>query len=214
MIVELFNNNILMEVLSILSLISQKCIRPISNKSRSIRNYILLYLRIFILKLFTFNCDNCHNCFFYVYLSINLVNCPNCSQEYCKYCMEIRRETHDNTRCLFRYTLLYVLGLISFLIIYLKFVFVCNSNTLTKYLNVTFFILEHIIYNNKVDNMINNFITVKNITLGLLLLIYYEETDILVFLIVGMIQLMFIIMINVFKEKLKQLRGINYSIKF
>jgi hypothetical protein len=174
--------------------------------------YILHYLRMFYLQLYTINCEICGHRFFYVYLSLDLLRCEECSQEYCKYCIEIKSNDNNHgigyifgisrnkQKCLYRYTILYIAGLIGFLILYLKFIFVCNSNFITKYLTATFFLLEYVIFSNKVDNVITTFLSLKNITLGLILLLYYDEKDILIYLIVGMIQLIFILLINMMKD--------------
>jgi hypothetical protein len=183
--------------------------------------YLIYYFRIFYLQLFALKCEKCGTNFFHVYLSFNPINCPCCSQEYCQYCIEIKSENntilsngnviqnniskpHDKIRCLQRYTIIYIPALLVFLIWYLKFVFVCNSNFITKYLTVTLFILEYIIFNDKVDNLINTCLSIKNIILGILLLIYYEEKDIIIYLVVGMIQLIIILLINLLNDIVKQ----------
>ena len=194
----------------------------ITNCIKDVVYYFIFYFRIFYLQLFTIICEKCGCNFFHVYLSFDQINCPCCTQEYCRYCIEIKSDhnivnngqernqirsrirPHDKLRCIQRYTIIYIPALMVFLIFYLKFVFVCNSNLITRYLTVTFFILEYIIFTDKVDNMINTFLSIKNITLGILLLIYYEEKDILIYLIVGMIQLMTILLINLVNDILRQ----------
>jgi len=196
--------------------------------------YFLYYLRIFYIQLMTLNCLKCDHTFFYVYLGFNHISCPVCSQEYCKYCLEIivseneiqqgvyihanernmvLNQRHDNKRCRYKYFLLYYLALWGFIIIYLKFVFVCNSNIITKYLTVTFFILEYIVFNDKIDNLINTFLSIKNIILGSLLIVLYDEKDILIYLVVGMIQLIMILLINTIKDCVSSGLKIMKSIK-
>lgn len=196
-------------------------------------NYLLYYIKIFYIQLMTLRCLKCETIFFNVYLGFNHISCPSCSQEYCKYCLEIKineneihpalnfnrqiNSRHDPIKCLYRYLLLYSLSLVGFIIIYLKFVFVCNSNIITKYLTVTFFILEYIVFNDKIDNLINTFLSVKNIILGSLLLVLYDEKDILIYLVVGIIQLIVIMLINTIKDYLssglKMLKNIKIGIR-
>ena len=208
--------------------------RQINYIFEKILSYYLYYLRIFYIQLMTLSCIKCDHTFFYVYLGFNHISCPVCSQEYCKYCLEIKvseneiqpavnidannrniilNQRHDNKRCLFKYFLLYSLALLGFIIIYLKFVFVCNSNIITKYLTVTFFILEYIVFNDKMDNLINSFLSIKNIILGSLLIVLYDEKDILIYLVVGMIQLIMILLINTIKDCLSSGLKILKSIK-
>lgn len=182
---------------------------------------LMYYFRIFYLQLFTLNCEKCGTNFFHVYLSFNPINCPCCSQEYCQYCIEIKlvnniilsngdsieyynNKTHDKFRCLQRYTIIYFPALLVFLIWYLKIVYVCNSNFITKYITVTLFILEYLIFSDKVDNLINTCLSIKNIILGIILLIYYEEKDIIIYLVVGMIQLIIILLINILNDIVRQ----------
>lgn len=179
--------------------------------------WFMHYLRILYRQIFVITCTRCKNCFYFVYFGLNNLICVHCSQEFCKYCLEIREPNAINTddnlmftnyghkdpkRCFFRYSLIYNMGMVAFLILYLKIIFVCNSNFLTKYLTVTFFIVEYSIFSDKIENNLNNFISIKNIILGIILLIYYDEKDILIYLVVGMIQLMFILLINMLKDVL------------
>jgi hypothetical protein len=205
-----------------------------TNFCENILHYFIYYIRIFYIELMTLTCLKCDHTFFYVYLGFNHICCPACSQEYCKYCLEIKinandlqpalnfqagdrnninNQRHDNKKCLFRYFLIYSLALLGFIIIYLKFVFVCNSNVITKYLTVTFFILEYIVFNDKIDNLINTFLSFKNIIMGSLLLVLYDEKDILIYLVVGIIQLIMILLINTLKDYLSSGLKILKSIK-
>jgi hypothetical protein len=165
-------------------------------------NVIIFYFRLFYHQLFIFRCTNCEHSFFYVYLSLSRINCPHCRQEYCIYCIKTIHE--DNSEiCFYRYTIIYILGLLGLLTLYLKLVFVFNSYYLTRYFIVFFVILEFLVFSNKVDNLITTFLNVKNIILGIIMIINLNEQDIILLIIVSMIQLSIIMFINMFKNILK-----------
>ena len=63
------------------------------------------------------------------------------------------------------------------------------------------------------DNLINSFLSIKNIILGSLLIVLYDEKDILIYLVVGMIQLIMILLINTIKDCLSSGLKILKSIK-
>jgi hypothetical protein len=166
-------------------------------------NYVIFYFRLFYHQLFIFRCTNCEHSFFNVYLSLSYISCPHCKQEYCIYCIQhIHQENSE--MCFYRYTILYVLGLMGLLTLYLKLVFVFYNYYLTRYFIVFFIILEFLVFNNKVDNLITTFLNVKNIILGILMIIKLDETDIILLIIVSIIQLAIIMLINMFKSILKK----------
>ena len=156
--------------------------------------YRFIYYLLFIMK-----CENCGHNFFYVYLSLSYINCPFCNQKFCIYCLRISHDENSES-CLYRYTVLYILGLLGLLTLYLKLVFVFNNFYLTRYFIVFFVILEYIVFNNKIDNIITTFLNIKNIILGIVMVIYYDEKDIIILIIVSMIQLIIILQINLFKN--------------
>jgi hypothetical protein len=182
--------------------------------------YFVHYFRMFYLKTFTLDCTKCKHTFFYVYFDCVRISCPNCQQEYCKYCTEIHRQNdyaHDfNKRCYYRYTIIYILGVGSLLLAYLKLVFVFTTHYFSKYLTVGFFIIEYIAYNEKAseDSIMLAFIKFKNMILAVILIMYFEEKDILFYIIVGFLQLVFIIIINMLKDIiLRKLQSSSRAIK-
>lgn len=158
---------------------------------------ILQEYRIFYIQLFSVRCSKCGFNFLYTYHTFDLSNCPNCNGEFCKYCMEeYVLSKHDKQKCYRRYLLLYFVGLLAFMALYLKFIFLCNSHAVTKYSMVTIFLCEYIMFYNEVDSFLSNCISLKNIVLGIILLIYYNEGDIIFYILVGIIQMICIVLIN------------------
>ena len=125
---------------------------------------ILQEYRIFYIQLFSVRCSKCGFNFLYTYHTFDLSNCPNCNGEFCKYCMEeYDPSKHDKQKCYRRYLMLYFVGLLAFMALYLKFIFLCNSHAVTKYSMVTIFLCEYIMFYNEVDSFLSNCISLKNI---------------------------------------------------
>lgn len=171
---------------------------------KNILLYFITYIRLFYIKIFTIKCPRCNVNFFFVYFSIITNFCANCKQEFCKFCVQpiVNSEIHNNQKCFYRYTILYFMGLTGILILYLKFI-LSNSNILTKFLVVLLFLLEYLIFNEKVDNFINTVIITKNIIVACTLVFYYEEKDIMIYIMIGVLQLVCIMAINGLKDYLK-----------
>ena len=166
---------------------------------------ILQEYRIFYIQLFSVRCSKCGFNFLYTYHTFDLSNCPNCNGEFCKYCMEeYDPSKHDNQKCYRRYLMLYFVGLLAFIALYLKFIFLCNSHAVTKYSMVTIFLCEYIMFYNEVDSFLSNCISLKNIVLGIILLIYYNEGDIIFYILVGIIQMICIVLINNISEQCRK----------
>ena len=173
---------------------------------------ILQEYRIFYIQLFSVRCSKCGFNFLYTYHTFDLSNCPNCNGEFCKYCMEeYDPSKHDKQKCYRRYLMLYFVGLLAFMALYLKFIFLCNSHAVTKYSMVTIFLCEYIMFYNEVDSFLSNCISLKNIVLGIILLIYYNEGDIIFYILVGIIQMICIVLINNISEQCR--KGIRDRIK-
>lgn len=175
--------------------------KKIISKVPAFLNKIFLLLvqeyRCFYIQLFTVRCSKCGFNFFYTYHTFDLTHCPNCNNGFCKYCMqEYDPSKHDKQKCTRRYLMLYFIGLIAFMALYLKFIFLCNSHEVTKYSMVTIFLCEQIMFYNEVDSFLCNCISLKNIILGIILLIYYSEGDILFYILVGTMQMICIVFIN------------------
>ena len=161
--------------------------------------------RIFYIQLFSVRCSKCGFNFLYTYHTFDLSNCPNCNGEFCKYCMEeYDPSKHDKQKCYRRYLMLYFVGLLAFMALYLKFIFLCNSHAVTKYSMVTIFLCEYIMFYNEVDSFLSNCISLKNIVLGIILLIYYNEGDIIFYILVGVIQMICIVLINNISEQCRK----------
>ena len=166
---------------------------------------ILQEYRIFYIQLFSVRCSKCGFNFLYTYHTFDLSNCPNCNGEFCKYCMEeYNPSKHDKQKCYRRYLMLYFVGLLAFMTLYLKFIFLCNSHAVTKYSMVTIFLCEYIMFYNEVDSFLSNCISLKNIVLGIILLIYYNEGDIIFYILVGIIQMICIVLINNISEQCRK----------
>ena len=166
---------------------------------------ILQEYRIFYIQLFSVRCSKCGFNFLYTYHTFDLSNCPNCNGEFCKYCMEeYDPSKHDKQKCYRRYLMLYFVGLLAFMTLYLKFIFLCNSHAVTKYSMVTIFLCEYIMFYNEVDSFLSNCISLKNIVLGIILLIYYNEGDIIFYILVGIIQMICIVLINNISEQCRK----------
>lgn len=166
---------------------------------------ILQEYRIFYIQLFSVRCSKCGFNFLYTYHTFDLSNCPNCNGEFCKYCMEeYDPSKHDKQKCYRRYLMLYFVGLLAFMTLYLKFIFLCNSHAVTKYSMVTIFLCEYIMFYNEVDSFLSNCISLKNIVLGIILLIYYNEGDIIFYILVGVIQMICIVLINNISEQCRK----------
>ena len=166
---------------------------------------ILQEYRIFYIQLFSVRCSKCGFNFLYTYHTFDLSNCPNCNGEFCKYCMEeYDPSKHDKQKCYRRYLMLYFVGLLAFMALYLKFIFLCNSHAVTKYSMVTIFLCEYIMFYNEVDSFLSNCISLKNIVLGIILLIYYNEGDIIFYILVGVIQMICIVLINNISEQCRK----------
>lgn len=166
---------------------------------------ILQEYRIFYIQLFSVRCSKCGFNFLYTYHTFDLSNCPNCNGEFCKYCMEeYDPSKHDKQKCYRRYLMLYFVGLLAFMALYLKFIFLCNSHAVTKYSMVTIFLCEYIMFYNEVDSFLSNCISLKNIVLGIILLIYYNEGDIIFYILVGIIQMICIVLINNISEQCRK----------
>ena len=166
---------------------------------------ILQEYRIFYIQLFSVRCSKCGFNFLYTYHTFDLSNCPNCNGEFCKYCMEeYDSSKHDKQKCYRRYLMLYFVGLLAFMALYLKFIFLCNSHAVTKYSMVTIFLCEYIMFYNEVDSFLSNCISLKNIVLGIILLIYYNEGDIIFYILVGIIQMICIVLINNISEQCRK----------
>ena len=166
---------------------------------------ILQEYRIFYIQLFSVRCSKCGFNFLYTYHTFDLSNCPNCNGEFCKYCMEeYDPSKHDKQKCYRRYLMLYFVGLLAFMALYLKFIFLCNSHAVTKYSMVTIFLCEYIMFYNEVDSFLSNCISLKNIILGIILLIYYNEGDIIFYILVGIIQMICIVLINNISEQCRK----------
>ena len=166
---------------------------------------ILKEYRIFYIQLFSVRCSKCGFNFLYTYHTFDLSNCPNCNGEFCKYCMEeYDPSKHDKQKCYRRYLMLYFVGLLAFMALYLKFIFLCNSHAVTKYSMVTIFLCEYIMFYNEVDSFLSNCISLKNIVLGIILLIYYNEGDIIFYILVGVIQMICIVLINNISEQCRK----------
>ena len=166
---------------------------------------ILQEYRIFYIQLFSVRCSKCGFNFLYTYHTFDLSNCPNCNGEFCKYCMEeYDPSKHDKQKCYRRYLMLYFVGLLAFMALYLKFIFLCNSHAVTKYSMVTIFLCEYIMFYNEVDSFLSNCLSVKNIVLGIILLIYYNEGDIIFYILVGIIQMICIVLINNISEQCRK----------
>lgn len=166
---------------------------------------ILKEYRIFYIQLFSVRCSKCGFNFLYTYHTFDLSNCPNCNGEFCKYCMEeYDPSKHDKQKCYRRYLMLYFVGLLAFMALYLKFIFLCNSHAVTKYSMVTIFLCEYIMFYNEVDSFLSNCISLKNIVLGIILLIYYNEGDIIFYILVGIIQMICIVLINNISEQCRK----------
>ena len=166
---------------------------------------ILHEYRIFYIQLFSVRCSKCGFNFLYTYHTFDLSNCPNCNGEFCKYCMEeYDPSKHDKQKCYRRYLMLYFVGLLAFMTLYLKFIFLCNSHAVTKYSMVTIFLCEYIMFYNEVDSFLSNCISLKNIVLGIILLIYYNEGDIIFYILVGIIQMICIVLINNISEQCRK----------
>ena len=173
---------------------------------------ILQEYRIFYIQLFSVRCSKCGFNFLYTYHTFDLSNCPNCNGEFCKYCMEeYDPSKHDKQKCYRRYLMLYFVGLLAFMTLYLKFIFLCNSHAVTKYSMVTIFLCEYIMFYNEVDSFLSNCISLKNIVLGIILLIYYNEGDIIFYILVGIIQMICIVLINNISEQCR--KGMRERIK-
>lgn len=175
----------------------------------SIINSIIITIknqyRDYYIQLFGVTCTVCEFNFFYTYHTFDLSRCPNCGQEYCKFCMEKYDQTnHNETKCKQRYLLLYFLGLTSFMGLYLKFILMCNSHMVTKYSMVTIFLCEYMLYYNEVDGFLSSCISIKNIILGIVLLLYYNEGDILFYILIGIIQMICLVLINTITEICKK----------
>ena len=166
---------------------------------------ILQEYRIFYIQLFSVRCSKCGFNFLYTYHTFDLSNCPICNGEFCKYCMEeYDPSKHDKQKCYRRYLMLYFVGLLAFMALYLKFIFLCNSHAVTKYSMVTIFLCEYIMFYNEVDSFLSNCISLKNIVLGIILLIYYNEGDIIFYILVGIIQMICIVLINNISEQCRK----------
>ena len=169
--------------------------------------------RYFYVKLFTVQCEKCDYNFLYTYHNFDLQSCPNCGIEYCKYCLEeYEPENHDNKKCIYRYYLMYLMGLVSFMILYLKFMLMCNSHAVTEYSLVTVFVCEYTFFYNETESFLLSCISLKNIILGIILLIYYNEGDIIYYILVGIIQMIFIVLINTVINKCR--KGIKKKNKY
>lgn len=161
--------------------------------------------RDFYIQIFGITCKRCDFSFFYTYHNFNLSRCPNCGQEHCKYCMEdFDQSRHDSSKCRQRYIILYFLGLMAFMALYLKFIFMCNSHSVTKYSMVTICLCEYTMFYNEVDGFLSNCISIKNIILGIILLVYYNEGDIIFFILVGIVQMICVVLINLIIDRYKK----------
>ena len=166
---------------------------------------ILQEYRIFYIQLFSVRCSKCGFNFLYTYHTFDLSNCPNCNGEFCKYCMEeYDPSKHDKQKCYRPYLMLYFVGLLAIMTLYLKFIFLCNSHAVTKYSMVTIFLCEYIMFYNEVDSFLSNCISLQNIVLGIILLIYYSEGDIIFYILVGVIQMICIVLINNISEQCRK----------
>lgn len=184
------------------SIQKQKLISSIINITHSIIDAIKNHYQDYYIQLFSICCIRCGFNFFYTYHTFDLSRCPNCGQEYCKFCMEeYDQTTHNETKCKQRFLLLYFLGLIAFMGLYLKFILMCNSHVVTKYSMVTIFLCEYMLFYNEVDGFISNCFSVKNIILGIVLLLYYNEGDILFYILIGIIQMICLVLINTITDK-------------
>ena len=161
--------------------------------------------RQFYIQLFSLRCSKCDYVFLYTYHTFDLTACPNCGNDFCKYCMEelaLLKLYYLNLQIL--YLLLYFFGLIAFMLLYLKFIFMSKSHSVTKYAMVTVFLCEYIMFYNEVDSFISNCISVKNIVLCSLLVVCYDERDVLFYILVGIIQMICIVLINNITDKCRK----------
>jgi hypothetical protein len=176
-----------------------------NNPLTTIITYLKREYRQFYIQLFSIHCSKCDYVFLYTYHTFDLIACPNCGNDFCKYCMEeYDTHNHDKVKCNLRYLLLYFFGLIAFMLLYLKFIFMSKSHSVTKYAMVTVFLCEYIMFYNEVDSFISNCISVKNIILCSLLVAGYDERDVLFYILVGIIQMICIVLINNITDKCRK----------
>lgn len=69
---------------------------------------------------------------------------------------------------------------------------------------VTIFLCEYMLYYNEVDGFLSSCISIKNIILGIILLLYYNEGDILFYILIGIIQMICLVLINTITEICKK----------
>ena len=83
----------------------------------------------------------------------------------------------------------------------------CYSNSVTRYSLFTILVVEYLMFYSEQDNFLIKIINIKNIIMAIFLLFYYDENELVHYIILGISQMVFIVFINTLSNKLQQILG-------